>query len=706
MEVKQKLLEDIVTEGMGEYSTYVLLQRAIPDIRDGLKPSYRRGLWAMREMGATKLTKSANVSGEVMRYHPHGSIYQTLVGMTQKDGQLNPYLIGKGNFGTHSSDKAFADQRYTDMKLSDISLDMMADVSKNGVRMIDNYDSTRKMPEVLPVKYPSILAYAQSGIGVGFSSSIPSFNITELNKAVIKYIKTGKKTMLVPDFATKGFVIEDDSIIKSINEDGRGSIRQRARARIEGNEIIVTEVPYDTTREKIINRIIKLHKDGKLNEIKDVEDLSGLTGMNITITAKRNTDMEVLLEKLYQNTPMEASYSSNMMVISTDGLPRQMGVWSIIEEWLEWRREVITRMLAHDTKIKKRDLETLYGLDVIKDDLDKVVEIIRKSTDDTITQNLMKEFDLSELQAQKIGELKLKNLTNTFIKHQLRSIDRLERVIKENELAIESDIRKNEMIVEDLETIIKRFGKERYSEIIHKEELLEQRAEIPEEQIEDYNLKLFTTRENYVKKIPLTSLRGDFNIRTKSSDYVVDSFDTKNSSELLIFTDSNNVYKKRLCELSDDKPSTLGAYMPGELGLKDENILYICVLDDDSKWLLVGYEDGRLAKIELDAYETKTNRTMLKNAYGKQKPVFMASVAEDKDILVQSTDTRTVLINTSVVSPKKSKTSQGNKVINLKPDCRTESIELVGDTEELEYYRVKSASVGKNLKSTDKERLI
>ena len=250
------------------------------------------------------------------------------------------------------------------------------------------------------------------------------------------------------------------------------------------------------------------------------------------------------------------------------------------------------------------------------------------------------------------------------------------------------------MIVEDLETIIKKFGKERYSEIIHKEELLEQRAEIPEEQIEDYNLKLFTTRENYVKKIPLTSLRGDFSIRTKSSDYVVESFDTKNSGELLIFTDSNNVYKKRLCELSDDKPSTLGAYMPGELGLKDENILYICVLDDDSKWLLVGYEDGRLAKIELDAYETKTNRTMLKNAYGKQKPVFMASVAEDKDILVQSTDTRTVLINTSVVSPKKSKTSQGNKVINLKPDCHTESIELVGDTEELEYYRVKSAGVG------------
>ena len=696
MEIKQELLEDIITNNMGEYSTYVLLQRAIPDIRDGLKPSYRRGLWTMKEMGATKLTKSAHISGQVMKLHPHGSIYQTLVGMAQKDAQINPYLIGKGNFGAHSSDKAFASERYTEMKLSDISLDMMADVGKDSVRMIDNFDSTAKMPEVLPVKYPSILAYAQSGIGVGFSSSIPSFNVTELNKAVIKYIKTGKKTMLVPDFATKGLVIEDDSIIKSINEDGRGSIRQRARARIEGNEIIVTEFPYDTTREKIINRIIKLHKDGKLNEVKDVEDSSGLSGMSVIITAKRNTDMEVLLEKLYQNTPMGATYSSNMMVISTDGLPRQMGVWSIIEEWLEWRREVITRMLAHDTKIKKRNLEILYGLEIIKGDLDKVVEIIRKSTDDTITQNLMKEFDLSELQAQKIGELKLKNLTDTFIKHQMKSIDRLEKVIKENELAIESDIRKNEMIVEDLETIIKKFGKERHSEIIHKEELNEQISEIPEEpEFEDYNLKLFTTKENYVKKIPLTSLRGDFEIKTKHGDEIVEVFETTNKAELLVFTDQHNVYKKNLHELADDRPSTLGTFLPGELELEDEEILYTCVLDDNNKWLLVGFDNGRVSKIDLDAYKTKTNRTMLKNAYANKTPLLFKVLSEDIDLMAIAEDGKTVLINTEIISPKASRTTQGNIFIRLRDDIDVREYIVNPDFEGVEYYRVKSASIGK-----------
>ena len=295
MNTEKKLLEDIVTDNMGEYSTYVLLQRAIPDIRDGLKPSYRRALWAMKEMGATKLTKSANIAGEVMRYHPHGSTYPTMVGMAQKDGQLNPYIIGKGNFGSHASELMYASDRYTEMKLSEISLDMMADTNKDGIDFIDNYDSTRKMPEVFPVRYPSILAYAQSGIGVGFSSSIPSFNTVELNEAVIKFIESEEKTLLIPDFGTKGYVIKDKSIVKSINENGRGSIKQRARAEIDGMEIIITEVPYGTTKEKIIKRIKDLIRQDKLKEVRDIEDGSGLAGLEIIVTAKRGTDMELLL---------------------------------------------------------------------------------------------------------------------------------------------------------------------------------------------------------------------------------------------------------------------------------------------------------------------------------------------------------------------------------------------------------------------------
>src|SRR5699024_3534816 len=290
-----------------------------------------RALWAMKEMGATKLTKSANIAGEVMRYHPHGSTYPTMVGMAQKDAQHNPYIIGKGNFGSYASALAYASDRYTEMKLSEISLDMMADTNKDGIDFIDNYDSTKKMPEVFPVKYPSVLAYAQSGIGVGFSSSIPSFNLVELNNAISEYIKTGEKTDLVPDFGTKGYVINDKSIIKSINEDGRGSVKLRAKAEIDGLEIIITEVPYSTTKEKIIKRIKDLVKQDKLREVRDVEDGSGLSGLQIIVTAKRGTDMELLLEKLYQDTPMESSYSANMMVLNTDGLPELMGVWGIVD---------------------------------------------------------------------------------------------------------------------------------------------------------------------------------------------------------------------------------------------------------------------------------------------------------------------------------------------------------------------------------------
>ena len=691
-----KFLEDIVEDNMAEYSAYVLLSRAIPDIRDGLKPSHRRIIWAMEKMGARKLSKSAQISGETMKIHPHGDVYGTMVGMTQVDAHFNPYIIGKGNFGLHASDLAPASSRYSEAKLSDVAKNMIDDVSKRGVNMVKTYDGERTIPEVFPVTYPSVLGYSQSGIGVGFSSNIPSFNPTELCSAIIKYILEGEKEELIPDFTTGGSIIHNEGAIKSINQSGKGTIRMRAKTRVEDDSIYIKEVPYTTTIDKIEDRILSLHREGKLKEVKGVHNTTDIDGVGLKVTVKGNADTEQVLEKLYQNTPMESTFSANMMILGLDGLPKQMGVWEIIEEWLSWRTGVIKLELSHEVRAKKDRLNAIEGLMSIKDHLDEVIEIIRGSSEKDVEKNLMKKFPINEKQAEYIVNLKLRNTTKTYIEKLSKDVESLKEEIHERTEIINKREKLLDVIVGDLESFIEKYGSERVSEVISDEKLQEHvdSLMVDIEEAEDYNVRVYVTDEGYVKKIPLTSLRGDFSIRTKSSDYVVDSFDTKNSGELLIFTDSNNVYKKRLCELSDDKPSTLGAYMPGELGLKDENILYICVLDDDSKWLLVGYEDGRLAKIELDAYETKTNRTMLKNAYGKQKPVFMASVAEDKDILVQSTDTRTVLINTSVVSPKKSKTSQGNKVINLKPDCHTESIELVGDTEELEYYRVKNTGVG------------
>lgn len=697
MNIEKTPLETIVTGNMGNYSTYVLLQRAIPDIRDGLKPSYRRALWAMKEMGATKLTKSANIAGEVMRYHPHGSTYPTMVGMAQKDAQLNPYIIGKGNFGSYASELAYASDRYTEMKLSDISLDMMADTNKNGIDFIDNYDSTRKMPEVFPVKYPSILAYAQSGIGVGFSSSIPSFNITELNNAVAKYIETGKQTELIPDFGTKGYVIKDKSIIKSINETGRGSIKLRAKAEISDMEIIITEIPYSTTKEKIIKRIKDLVKQDKLREVRDIEDGSGLSGLEIIVTAKRGTDMEMLLEKLYQNTPMESSYSANMMVVNTDGLPKLMGVWDIVEEWLTWRRGVIHRMLEHDTKIKKRNLEILYGLDIIKDDLDEVVEVIRKSTDSNVIKNLTDKFGLSKIQAERIAELKLRNLTSTFIKKQIDSIGKLEKAIDKNEKAMKSDDIKNKMIVKDLEDVNKEFGKERQSEIITKAEVEENRVEIPvEEEHGDYNVRVFITKENYIKKIPLTSLRGATDIKTKHSDEVIHEVDTINTEEVLVFTSENNVFKKKLYELPDHKPSDLGTYMPSEIDLgKDEEILYITALNSEHSNMLIGYKDGRVAKIDVHSYRTKTNRSVLRGAFADKTPILFKVLSEDIDLMAIAEDKKTVLINTEIISSKATRGTQGNIFIRLRDDVEVKEYIVNPDFDGAEYYRLKNAGTGK-----------
>lgn len=698
MNTKQELVENIITDNMGQFSTYVLLSRAIPDIRDGLKPSYRRILWAMNEMKATSFTKSANIAGEVMRYHPHGSTYPTMVGMAQKDGQLNPYVVGKGNFGQHASELAYASDRYTEAKLSEISIDMLADTKKRGIEMIDNYDSTRKIPEVFPVKYPNVLAYAQSGIGVGFSSSIPSFNITELCEAVISYVEKSEKTYLIPDFGTKGYVINDPAIVKSINEDGRGSILQRAKAEIEGNNIIVTEIPYDTTKEKIIDKIIDLHKKDKLRELSNVNDVSGLSGMRIVITAKRNTDMNQFLEKLYRDTPMQASYSANMMVINTEGLPELKGVWSIIVEWLEWRKEVIRKMLNHDTRVKKAQLEILYGLRLIKDDVEKVIEIIRKSTDSNVIKNLQKEFGLSKVQAERISELKLRNLTSTFIKKQMNSIKDLEAEVANNEKTASSDTLLDKVIVEDLKSVIKKFGKERQSIIIEKKEVLEDSKIIEDiiNYIPDYNVRVFVTKENYIKKIPLTSLRGDFEIQVKDSDEIIDEVETTNAEELLIFTNMNNVYKKKLHEIADSKPSGLGTFAPKEISMeKGEVIQNVSVTSKNALWMLFAFEDGKVAKVDLEAYRTKQNRSVLRNSHADKRVVLFRLLSEDIDLMATADNEKTVMINTSIINSKSSKTTQGSAFIKLKDGSVVREYQVIEDAENYEYYRLKSAGTGK-----------
>lgn len=710
MKTTDKDLEYIIRDNMGQYSTYVLLSRAIPDFRDGLKPSYRRALWAMREMKATRFTKSANIAGEVMRYHPHGSTYPTMVGMAQKDAQLNPFIIGKGNFGQHASELAFASDRYTEMKLSDISIDMMADVKKDGVDFVSNYDGTRTMPEVFPVKYPTILAYAQSGIGVGFSSSIPSFNTTELCEAIIKRIEDNEKTMLVPDFGTGAYIINDPDVITSINENGSGSINQRAKVELdkEHREIIIKEIPYGTTKEKIIERIIKLNKEDKLKEVVKVEDTSGLKGLEIIVTAKRGVDLDQLLEKLYQLTPMQASYSTNLMVINRHGLPEKMGVWSLIAKWLDWRTDTYQRMINKDISTRNKQLEVLYGLENIKDDLDKVIKIIRASTDDNVIQNLVDEFSLTPLQAERISGLKLRNLTTTFIKKQLESILSLEKEIKDLEWTVEKPQRVHKLIVKDMYEIINNFGTPRKSQLIDKSVVAKKAKLAPVNTVDEYNVKVIATKDGYVKKIPLTSLRGNTDIQFKDGDFATAEIDTVNSEEILIFTNQQNVYKKQLADLNDTKPKDLGNYIPSLIDLdKNESIVGIVPLSESVQNVLIGFEDGKVAKVSTDAYRTSTKRSMLKKGIADKTVLLLKGITDDVDLLSISNNGKAVVTNTSMINPKSSKATQGATNQKLKAGDAIKEYHILDETTTIsdpEYYRVQSAGMGKLFKDKVKTK--
>lgn len=710
MKTTDKDLEYIIRDNMGQYSTYVLLSRAIPDFRDGLKPSYRRALWAMREMKATRFTKSANIAGEVMRYHPHGSTYPTMVGMAQKDAQLNPFIIGKGNFGQHASELAFASDRYTEMKLSDISIDMMADVKKDGVDFVSNYDGTRTMPEVFPVKYPTILAYAQSGIGVGFSSSIPSFNTTELCEAIIKRIEDDEKTMLVPDFGTGAYIINDPDVIKSINENGSGSINQRAKVELdkEHREIIIKEIPYGTTKEKIIERIIKLNKEDKLKEVVKVEDTSGLKGLEIIVTAKRGVDLEQLLEKLYQMTPMQASYSTNLMVINRHGLPQKMGVWELISIWLDWRTDTYQRMINKDISTRNKQLEVLYGLENIKDDLDKVIKIIRASTDDNVIQNLVDEFSLTKLQAERISGLKLRNLTTTFIKKQLESIRSLEKEIKDLKWTVEKPQRVHKLIVKDMYEIINNFGTPRKSQLIDKSVVAKKAKLAPVNTVDEYNVKVIATKDGYVKKIPLTSLRGNTDIQFKDGDFATAEIDTVNSEEILIFTNQQNVYKKQLADLNDTKPKDLGNYIPSLIDLdKNESIVGIVPLSESVQNVLIGFEDGKVAKVSTDAYRTSTKRSMLKKGIADKTVLLLKGITDDVDLLSISNNGKAVVTNTSMINPKSSKATQGATNQKLKAGDAIKEYHILDETTAIsdpEYYRVQSAGMGKLFKDKVKTK--
>ena len=652
-----KNLVNILKDNIAEYSGYIITDRVLPNVEDGLKPSQLRILWTMNVTKATKLTKCGNVTGNVFKYHPHGNTYSTLVNMTQKDKQNVPYIVGKGNFGQHTSrDLQCAAERYTECKLSDLSIEMLEGVKGNTVEFVDNYDGTLKIPRYLPTKFPSVLAFANSGIALGMSSSIPSFNINELCEATIKYLETGEKELLYPDFATGGYIIKDNSSFKDICETGKGSVRLRGKCEIDGNSILIKEIPYTTTREAIIDKIISLVKEGKLPEIASVKDLTGIKGLCVDIQCKRGTDKDLLIEKLYKFTPLENSYSANMNVL-VDGKPRLLGVYGMIDEWYKFRVKCLKNNLKYEMDKLEKELHLLHGLEKVLLDIDLAIDIIRNTEESELYFKLNEAFGLDEKQAEYVCSIKLRNINKDYIQKQLKEISGKYDLHAKYKKVYNSEKLLQQQVIKGLEATIKKHG----VNAPRKTELIEVQAttsiNVPSEIVENYNVKVILTKEGYFKKVRLNACKGEN--RLKDNDEVIFEYDCKNTDEIVFLGDDLNAHKFKIHEFEDMKLNTLGLYMVNQLDkVKPLNAFVIA----DNKYLLITYKE-RMAKIHMESYVTTTNRRKLKNSLLNTDIVNVMVLKDDVDLKYTTKKGKVKEINTSELLPKGKRDTQGVKMV-------------------------------------------
>lgn len=672
-----KEIEDIIESNMMGYSQYVIKNRALPDLYSGMKPIHLKILWSMYENKTFNFTKSANVSGKVMVYSPHGDCYETIVNMVQKDRHKYNLIEGQGNWGSHcSTDMQYAASRYTECKLSPLGIDCMEGISKNMVEMIDNYDNSHKMPKYLPTKFPLILCMASSGIAVGMANDSPSFNLEDVCNATISYLQGEQIPLLIPDFATGGYLVYDEKEIKSVNSEGKGRIKLRAKYKIEGNTIIINEIPYGITVESIIDKIINEHKKGKLKEITNVLNQTGIKGLSIEITCKKGTDLDKLMAKLYTITPLESYFNVNMNIL-LKGSPIVLGVHDTIKEWIKFRMICISNGIKFDISKMEKELHLLRGLKKILLDIDKAISIIRHSKD--IEKELMEHFNIDNEQANYIINMKLRNINKNYIIKQISDIEGMESKLKSLKDIINDSSEINKIIIKDLKEVMKKFSKPRMSQIIHESKI----PEVQEEDfIEDYNCKILYTKQNYIKKL----LRTSDDQKLRDGDEIIEEIQSTNKSTLLLFTNKANRYKISCYELETHKSSTLGEYIPNIIDLEqNEEVIKIISLEDETKangYIISVYENGRIAKIDIQSYISANKK--LQNCYSiKSKLINIFYTEKDVDIFLLSKEGKGLILNTSCFNAKKSKDSQGDIAINLQSKINDNKlIDCVIDTNE------------------------
>ena len=657
------------------YAMSVIISRAIPEI-DGFKPSHRKLLYTMYKMGLLggNRTKSANVVGQTMKLNPHGdaAIYETMVRLTEGHmALLHPLVDSKGNFGRqYSRDMAYAASRYTEVRLLPICNEIFGDIDKNTVEFVDNYDGTLKEPTLLPTAFPNILINPNQGIAVGMASNIASFNLREICSATIALLKDKNANLgeyiTGPDFSTGGFLLRNDEALEKIFSSGTGSVKVRTKYVYDKkqNIIEVLEIPYSTTVEAIIDKLSELIKSGKLRDINDVRDETDKSGLKITFELKRGVDPDKLMTRLYKQTPLEDSFSCNFNVL-IDGEPKVLGVRDILKHWIVFRTDCIRRMLQFDIEKKSARLHLLRGLEKILLDIDKAIYIVRNTPEDAmVVPNLMSGFGIDKIQAEFVAEIKLRNLNKEYILKRTSEIEKLIAEIADLQKTAESDARIRKLIAKQLEEIADKYGADRRTVVIDADDEV---VEAQDSFIEDYNVRVFMTRDNYFKKITLVSLRAASEQKLKEGDELLCEAEATNKTDMLFFSDKQNVYKMKLYDIPDTKASALGDYLPNLIGMEsDEKILYATPAYDYSGFMLFAFESGKVAKVDMKGYETKTNRKRLTNAYGKGKIIGMLYCKEECQVALFSNIDKCMVFNTKDILTKTSRSSQGVQVMTMR----------------------------------------
>lgn len=700
--VRDEQIVDTLKENYMPYAMSVILSRAIPEI-DGFKPSHRKLLYTMYTMDLIKkpTIKSANIVGRTMQLNPHGdaSIYETMIRLSRgNESLLYPYVESKGNFGkAYSKNMMYAASRYTEAKLSPISEELFCDINKDTVDFVDNYDGTMKEPKLLPVTFPSILCNVTTGIAVGMASSIASFNLKEICDTTVALIKNPahdvSETLLAPDFVGGGQIIYDKDELEKIYSTGRGSVKVRAKYTYDKsyNCIDITEIPPTTTSEAIIDKIVELVKSNKVKELSDLRDETDLKGLRITLDLKRGVDPDALMTKLYKLTPLEDTFSCNFNIL-INGYPRVLGVLDILKEWIDFRLECVRRRTQFTLNKKAERLHLLQGLEKILLDIDKAIAIIRNTESESeVVPNLMIGFSIDKIQAEYVAEIKLRHLNREYILKRTKDIETLQKEIEELQGILDSKNKQKRIIVKELNEVSEKYAGERKSTVVYDVE------EYDVNQVavaEDYPVTLFITKEGYINKIRTANLRMSGEQKVKEGDYVERTFECSNRDELLVFTDKGQVYKAKVDDFADGKASQMGTYVASKLEMEpDEKTIYICVLKEYVGYMLFVFENGKVAKVDITAYQTKANRKKLLKAYSLKAPLACIEyIAEDTEYVICSTSGRMLILNTGALTPKTTKDTIGVAVMNQKKNHKVESMHLYreGEFEKAWRFRTKN----------------